>query len=221
LPRQYELFWTLKRQSDRMATSCEHVVSAIDCRGTLAGAYMVMPYLKGEQLDEIQAREGALELSRAIRLVTQLLSGLSAIHASGVVHYDIRPHHLRVTPRASGRGREKLTIIDFSLARSLDGESESFDRTVSAPEFVAPERITHPARVDPASDVYAAGVTLYRLLTARFPFQDGTGPSSLKKALPACPTSLDSLYLSMLERNPRSRPTAREALKAVRSLRLS
>jgi len=118
-----------------------------------------------------------LPARRAFRLGDQLLAGLSRLHFAGVVHRDIKPYNLLMT------GDDVVKITDFGLSRA---RGERFEvpagLNVGSPYYCAPEQEADPERADARSDLYAAGVTLFRMFTGRLPVDD-TGLRHVPSAL--------------------------------------
>ena len=164
--------------------------------------FLVMEYIPGKGLDEVAAT-GPLSDERVRELGIQLADGLAALHQHGMVHRDLKPGNLRLTP--DGR----LKILDFGLARLLRPVTgrltETFD---SATEFagtlpyMAPEQVKGVA-VDERADIYAAGAVLYELATGR-PLFPGTSRGELVGAIlgrtPATPKSINPKLSDSLER---------------------
>ena len=148
--------------------------------------------------------------------LVQLTQGLSALHAAGKIHRDVKPSNVRVTP--SGR----LVLLDFGLVtETVKLDSWSDDRLVGTVAYMAPEQaLSKP--VEPAADWYAMGVVLYEALTGELPF-DGSLmevllhkqqrkpalPSSLR---PGIPDDLNRLCMDLLAIEPGARPCAAEIL---------
>lgn len=127
-------------------------------------AYLVMELVPGEPLSSELAREGALPPDRVLDLLTQASLGLAAAHAAGLVHRDVKPGNLLVTPD----GQVKVT--DFGIARAGDQVPlTATGQVMGTAAYLAPEQaLGRPAT--PASDVYALGVVAYEALTGRRPF---------------------------------------------------
>ena len=132
--------------------------------------FLVMEYIPGVTLDEKLAA-AALPEKEVIRLGEQLAEGLEAAHAEGVIHRDLKPGNLRLTPVG------RLKVLDFGLAKLLRpvsdiAHTESLSQTRGAAgtlPYMAPEQLrSEPA--DARSDIWAAGVVLYEMATGRRPF---------------------------------------------------
>ena len=146
-----------------------------------------MEYIPGVTLSEKLAA-GALAEKEITRLGVQMAQGLAAAHEQGVVHRDLKPGNLRVTP--DGR----LKILDFGLATLLRPEGDSA-ATVSMTEtatgagtlpYMAPEQL-RGEKADARSDIYASGVVLYEMATGRRPFTESSGPQLVAAILQQAP----------------------------------
>ncbi len=177
--------------------------------------FLVMEYIPGKGLDQLIA-EGSLTDATVRELGTQLADGLAALHQHGMVHRDLKPGNLRLTP--DGR----LKILDFGLARLLQPVTSRITETFdSAAEFagtlpyMAPEQIKGDA-IDQRTDIYAAGAVLYELATGR-PLFPGAGraelvgailgrtPTSPKQINPSLSDSLEQTIVRALAKDPMSR----------------
>jgi serine/threonine-protein kinase len=155
----------------------EHVVRILDAGRTEAGVpYLVMEHLRGETLADLLRREGQLSPSRAADFALQVCEGLAEAHGGGIVHRDVKPSNLFVVTRPDGTPQVKL--IDFGIAKGglLDADAEltRTDSLLGSPSYASPEQLTAPRRVDARSDVWACGVTLFRMVTGRLPFEGET-----------------------------------------------
>jgi serine/threonine protein kinase len=116
----------------------------------------------------------ALDLGQALDCMKQILSGLEALHAAGLVHRDIKPGNLLVTHQSG------LKICDFGLAKTRQpGIAAPSGLLLGSPFYAAPEQEKDPAAAGPAADLYSAGVVLLRMLTGRLWLKKGQKPSSL------------------------------------------
>jgi serine/threonine protein kinase len=130
--------------------------------------YLVIEYVAGHSLNEL-LRDGPLKQSEVSTLGVQLAKGLAAAHAQGVIHGDLKPSNLRVTPE------EVLKILDFGLAKMLtspDAQTVTTDESGpisgygGTPPYMSPEQIDG-AEPDEQSDIYSAGVVLYEMATGQ------------------------------------------------------
>lgn len=143
-----------------------NIVTAFDA-GSAAGVhYLVMELVEGELLSRRIARHGPLSDSAAADLLAQAARGLEYAHSQGVIHRDIKPSNLML----SNSGQ--LKILDFGLAQlekptELSDSNRIFMGTV---EYMSPEQVEHPDKVDARSDLYSLGATLFYLLTGQAMF---------------------------------------------------
>jgi serine/threonine protein kinase/Flp pilus assembly protein TadD len=189
--------------------------------------FLVTEYIPGVTLGEILA-QGPLPEREILHLAAQLAEGMAAAHELGLVHRDLKPGNLRVTP--DGR----LKILDLGLARPLPQPVS--ETTVSEPAeeisgtllFMSPEQILgEPA--DARSDIYSAGVLFYQMATGRHPFTEKTAialadavlrkdPQPPTQYRPELPVGLEEIILRCLEKKPAHRfATARDLLADLRS----
>jgi serine/threonine-protein kinase len=172
----------------------------------------------GVSLTEELVREGAFEPARAVQLVRQVSLALDAAHGAGLVHRDIKPSNVLLMPD----GRAKLA--DFGLVRRIDGRDRASSELAGTPTFMAPELF----RGEPASartDLYAVGVMLYYLLTARLPFASDRISKLVRlhkhapvpdprKVSPDVPEELATIVMQLLEKDPQLRPDSAASLAA-------
>jgi serine/threonine-protein kinase len=211
---------TRRLAAEYHAGSCVHhpnVVAVLDT-GTAADGtpFIVMELVRGRSLDRLIQAGSQLPLRRAATIVRQILAGLQALHNAGFVHGDVKSSNVLVDES------DTVKLIDLGLARSPDTGGPSVDRVASGtPEYMAPEVICGEGAM-PASDLYAAGVVCYQLLTGTTPFEGGTSreilrrqlddlvvPPSLRCPERNIPIALDRAVMRALEKDPAARyPTA-------------
>jgi serine/threonine-protein kinase len=125
--------------------------------------YLVMEYVPGITLRDALREYGPLPALRALEMLAQILAGLAAAHSSGILHRDLKPDNVLL----ADDGRVKLG--DFGLAREISAHTSTGD-LVGTIAYLSPELVTR-GQADARSDVYAAGILLYELLTGRQPFE--------------------------------------------------
>jgi len=144
--------------------------------------YLVMEYLKGDDLAIIMKREGPLPFPRAARLFVQICSALTEAHESGVIHRDLKPENIVVIPRRDGT--ETAKVLDFGLAKLRERTEVSMatsgNQVIGTPYYMSPEQVRSEP-LDVRTDIYSLGATLYRVLTGTPPFQATTPVGVLTK----------------------------------------
>lgn len=154
-----------------------NLVRVIDAGVTHDGRpWFAMPKLVGETLRDRLDRAGAIAPAEACALFLGLLDGLAAAHAAGIVHRDLKPANLFLVARAKRLGvnsgdRERCVLLDFGIAKiaGLIGDASTGGYVLGTPRYLAPEQVLGGA-VDARTDVYAAGLVLYEMLTGASPF---------------------------------------------------
>ena len=141
--------------------------------------YIVFEYLEGTLLTDEIYRVGGLPVRRAVRIAQQIASALQAAHNAGIVHRDLKSDNIFLTDKDDALDHVK--VLDFGISRFLEVDDEQTRRgmVMGTPEFMAPEQITAPDSVDRRADVYALGVILYEMLSARRPFSNDEDPRAL------------------------------------------
>ncbi len=152
-------------------------------------AYFVMEFIQGHELKQYLDSGVQFPLSKSIGLMIELLDALDYAHSRGIVHRDIKPANIMIDPS----GRLKLT--DFGVVKVLDSQEGTQAGTmVGTPGYMSPEQILGTG-VSPRSDIFAAGVVLYQLLTWKKPFA-GEGVFTIQQKIinedPAPPSTLDA-----------------------------
>ena len=146
-------------------------VAVIDFGSDQGSPYLVMDYVNGRSLREVQGVEPRMPAGRAVEIVRQILAGLTHAHGQGIVHRDIKPENILLSP-VEGHG-EQVRILDFGLAKLQSESTNTTGMAIGTPSYMSPEQ-TIGERADERADVYATGIILYELLTGRKPFQAGS-----------------------------------------------
>lgn len=175
--------------------------------------YIVMEFVEGTNLKTIIAREAPLPIPRAVDLAIQIAEGLHVAHKAGLVHRDVKPQNIIVTPDGQAH------ISDFGVAKSRF--STALTETGIAfgtVDYISPEQ-AQGRQATPLSDIYSLGVVIYEMLTGRLPF---TGDSALAVAMkhitetpipprqlnPQIPPGLEALVLQAMAKDPAQRPAS-------------
>ena len=126
---------------------------------------MLMEYVEGVTIEAV-LRSGRIPIDKAIDYTAQVLSALSYAHAHGVVHRDLKPANMIVTPSGV------VKLMDFGIAKmAADRKLTQTGRTVGSLYYMSPEQIKGAADLDPRSDLYSLGISLYEMVTGARPFQ--------------------------------------------------
>jgi serine/threonine-protein kinase len=147
-----------------------------------SGHYMVLEWAPGQSLRVILERQKTLEVNRAIRLTLEVLRALDYIHGRAVVHCDLKPENIMVDDQ------DHIKLIDFGVAtyrgvpRLMHDE---LSRVMGTPDYISPEQ-ARGKTVDARSDLYAAGIILYEMLTGEVPFKGDTPLAIINDRLRKC-----------------------------------
>ncbi len=155
--------------------SHDNIVRAYDVGDANGLPYIVLEYVEGQTLKQIVAENGPMPARLAVSMILQVLEALSAAHSAGIIHRDVKPQNVIVTPM----GRCMLT--DFGIAREVDANTITFagNTILGSVHYLSPEQ-AKGRPVSEGSDLYSVGVMLYELLTGRVPFD---GDNSVAIAL--------------------------------------
>jgi len=187
--------------------------------------YLAMEYVPGRTLRDLLNERGRLEAREALDIMDGVLGGLGAAHAAGLAHRDVKPENVLLT---SGHS---VKVADFGLARMLAGSSQTkTGMLIGTAAYLAPEQVSR-GRADARTDVYAAGIMLFELLTGTQPHTADTplavaykhvnevvpAPSRI---VPGLAPALDALVAMATSRDPDLRPAdAGQFLRAVTEVR--
>lgn len=199
-----------------------NLVNVFDQGSDSGTTYLVMEYVPGITLRDALNEYGPLPTVRALEMMAQILSGLAAAHRAGILHRDLKPDNVLL----ADDGRVKLG--DFGLARAISAHTSTGD-LVGTIAYLSPELVTR-GLADARSDVYAAGILLYELLTGKQPFEgeqavqiayqhaNSTVPAPSLVAKDA-PAAVDRLVAWATAKLPSDRPAdAGELLTKVNAL---
>ena len=136
--------------------------------------YIVMEYVQGQTLREVMRTNSNIKPERALEITAEILSALEYSHRAGIVHRDIKPGNVMVTPEG------KVKVMDFGIARAIADSASAMTQTaavIGTAQYLSPEQ-ARGEMVDARSDIYSTGCVLYELLTGRPPFV-GDSPVSI------------------------------------------
>lgn len=193
--------------------------------------YIVMEFLEGAQLASILGR-GGLDSGRTIHILQQILLSLAEAHAAGIVHRDVKPQNVMLMQRPLEP--DFVKVLDFGLAKPMQGSHSLQHMAAGTPEYMAPEQSLGHA-VDGRTDLYAVGCIAYSMLAGQLPFQRSphepdaampvilahinNPPTPLGQLVPGCPKPLATLVDQLLAKSPDARPlNAEVVIRRLRSL---
>ncbi|MEZ4404963.1 MAG: FHA domain-containing serine/threonine-protein kinase [Polyangiales bacterium] len=192
--------------------------------------YLVTEAVLGRGLDEALG-EGPVSVTAAAMWAAQILTALSEAHARGMVHRDVKPENVLLAPATDDAVGEVARLTDFGLAKILDDRLEGSVALRTAqgvvmgtPDYMPPEQWQGRA-LDARADLYAAGVTLYEMLTGETPFEGDTlealgaqhlvaEPRPFDEDTPAAMRALEPVVMRALAKDPRDRWPSAEAMRA-------
>ena len=202
----------------------ENIVQVYN-HGTINGIpYIANEYIKGQTLKEVLDFRSSLPMGEAIDIMLQLAAALNYAHKHGIVHRDVKPDNIYLM----GDGTIKLG--DFGIAQSDTKFSTENNEIVGSVYYLAPE-ITTGKAATPQSDIYAAGVTFFELITGHAPFIKDNALDiavahvkekfpSPKKYLPNCPKELERIIFKCVKKDPKERyQTANELYDDLKNLK--
>lgn len=173
--------------------------------------FIIMEYIPGINLKAMIREKNVIPIDEALDLIIQASNGIGYAHRAGLIHCDIKPHNMLVSP--DGR----LKVTDFGIARALTTITPDEKNTYvwGSPQYLSPEQAVG-LPPSPASDVYSLGVVLYEMLTGKLPFYSKDAseltrmhkevfPISARNINPQIPQALDQIILKVLSKEQTSR----------------
>lgn len=157
-----------------------NLVRAFDAGEDGGVHYLVVEYVPGRDLRRLVRQEGPLDMYRAAHIISQVAQGLQYAHSMGMIHRDVKPGNVLVTPE----GLAKLS--DLGLAGPLGGDAQEdprFGKIVGTADYISPDQIERPWEPTPAWDIYSLGCTLYYAVTGKVPFPGGTTADKVRAHL--------------------------------------
>jgi eukaryotic-like serine/threonine-protein kinase len=202
---------------------CPYLVRAFDAGQEGSVHYLVTEYVPGMDLRRLVKTHGPLPLKQAARIIMQAALGLEYAHGKGLIHRDVKPGNILVTPDGEAK------VSDVGLAgfnRDLLSDPRA-GKIVGTTDFISPEQIRTPLDIGPAADIYSLGCTLYYAVCGKVPFPGGDTRSKLKRHLeetpwhprrfsPDIPEEFVDIIADMMEKNPEKRiGSAREVVSRL------
>ncbi|MEU6413398.1 Stk1 family PASTA domain-containing Ser/Thr kinase [Microbispora sp. NPDC046933] len=194
-----------------------NIVQVFDQGTDGANVYLSMEYVPGRTLRDVLRRRGRLPAREALEMVIPVLAALGAAHQAGLIHRDVKPENVLL----ADDGRVK--VVDFGLARAIEATNQTkTGMMIGTIGYMSPEQVT-TGTADARSDVYAAGIMLFELLTGRQPYAGETpmsiayrhvhetvpAPSSI---MPDVPPPIDALVAAATDKDPAGRPADATAM---------
>jgi serine/threonine-protein kinase len=144
--------------------------------------FMVMEFVRGETLDAVIKRQGAMPCDRAVELFCHALEGIDHAHKMGIVHRDIKPANMMLTESGS------IKVMDFGIARVLGTDRMTrAGHLIGTVEYMSPEQV-RGEETDARSDIYSLGILLYEMLTGRVPFNSTSEYELMRSQIEDAPT---------------------------------
>ncbi len=211
------------RQEAKAAASLSHpnIVTVHDFGSEAKDTFIVMEYVPGTDLKTIFEKSGKLSLELSLHLLAQACAGIGYAHCSGLVHCDIKPQNMLVTPEY------RLKVVDFGIARAMTSiqPNEKHEIVWGSPQYFSPEQASG-APPSPASDIYSLGVILFEALTGQLPFTASSAeelgrmhrellPPSPRQLDPSIPIALERIILKTLAKNPGDRFRTADELASI------
>ena len=211
------------RQEAKAAANLSHsnIVTIHDFGFDQDSLFIVMEYIPGDTLKNQIEKRGRFTIAEAIPIIVQACAGIGYAHRAGLVHCDIKPQNILVSPD------KRVKVTDFGIARalaSIDPE-ERTDVVWGSPQYFSPEQASGKAP-SPASDVYGLGVILYEMVTGQLPFtaktsvelarlHQNTAPKPPRQINPAISPDLEQIILKILSKEPSARYRTADQLGRV------
>ncbi|MCO6430103.1 MAG: protein kinase [Deltaproteobacteria bacterium] len=194
------------------------VVRTYECGEVEGKLYLIMEFADGATLKEILA-DGPMDWVSGAKVAYDLCIGLSAIHAAGVIHRDLKSSNVILTYD----GQTK--ICDFGIARPNQSELTTGGQIIGSAQYMAPE-LWSGSDVSFAADLYALGVLLFEIVSGTCPFCSeipaqlmyhhlSTQPTFSVQTIDTTPSEMRELIVKLLEKDPKRRPSIREVMKGL------
>lgn len=210
-----------------------HIVPLLHAGDVAGTLYYSMPFVEGESLRELMARERPLSIERIEQILVEVAGALDFAHQQGVVHRDIKPENVMLF-------HGQAVVLDFGIAKAVSDATHTGAAATTAPRltlqgtslgtptYIAPEQAAGDPGLDHRADIYSVGCVAYEMLTGHPPFRGKSpqavmiahakeAPDPVGKRRPDTPPSLGRLVMRCLAKEPAQRPAhAREIVTQLR-----
>lgn len=215
------------RRESQNAASLSHpnIVSIYDVGREGNIHYIVMELIEGKALSDYIKEQAPMPYPKVIALSKQIASALSFAHKNHIIHRDVKPHNVMITPNGTAK------ITDFGIAKAVNAATitDNTDGIVGSVHYFSPEQ-ARGGYVDEKSDIYSLGIVMYEMLTGRVPF-DGDNPVNIalqhingeiippSKLVPGVPPALEHIIMKCTDKYPVNRyASADELIEALNNL---
>lgn len=191
---------------------CPYLVRAYDAGQDRAVHYLVTEYVPGMDLRRLIKAQGPLPQGQAAKIIMQAALGLEYAHQQGMVHRDVKPGNILVTPE----GVAKVSDVGLAGFTANLMDDPRAGKIVGTADYLSPEQIRTPLQVGPVSDVYSLGCTLYYAVCGKVPFPGGDSAQKVRRHLEATPfhprkfaenisEEFVDIIAEMMDKNPNKR----------------
>ncbi|MGE3633333.1 MAG: serine/threonine protein kinase [Sandaracinaceae bacterium] len=206
-----------------------HIVEVYDAGSVADGThFLAMELVKGSELGDVLRAESKLGVERALSILLQVLDALTAAHAAGIIHRDIKPGNIMLVGTwPGGAQRDFVKLLDFGISKAQhlkDTPTTKTGMSMGTPGYAAPEQYLAARTVDHRVDLYSASVVLYKMLGGTLPFEAETYEEMVIRVCTQAPTplatlrpDLDAALLAIVDRGLRTQ--AQDRFQSAAELR--
>ena len=215
------------RRESQAAASLSHpnIVNIYDVGREGNIHYIVMELIEGKTLSDYIKEQGAMSYPKVIALSKQIAAALSFAHKNHIIHRDVKPHNIMITPNGTAK------ITDFGIAKAVNAATivDNTDGILGSVHYFSPEQ-ARGGYVDEKSDIYSLGIVMYEMLTGQVPF-DGDNPVNIalmhingemippSKLVDGVPPALEHIIMKCTDKYPINRyASADELIEALNNL---